>query len=832
MRKNKKTKDLNYLIITLICLLLILSIIPYNSIFGSTIDWNTQHTVFPDYFRKLFYNTKNFFPNFAISIGAGQNIYNFSYYGLYNPLLLISFFLPFISMKTYVIFINIIIFIATSLLTYYFFKTKTSKNIAFITTMLLTLSAPVLYHLHKHFMFVNYYPFLLLALIGVDKYLTEKKISLVTFSIFMIIMISYYYSIPSILVICIYAVYRYLELNPNYKIKNMLKTGLIFLIPIVIAITSASLLLLPTYYTLKQGRTVEVDSNSIMLLSRLIPKFNIDAYLYDNYSIGLTVISVISIVILLLSNKKHNQFLSIVLLILINIPLVVYLLNGNLYFRNKVFIPFIILVLIAISNLLEQLLKKDISLKTLILISTTIIILSLIFKYNNPLIYIDLISFNIFTYLFYKKKIKNNIYIILLLIAPTITFFISNTSDSYVKESTVNNNISTEIKQVLKDEKDIVRFNNLDDTLDTINYIYDPNYNQSSVYSSISNKLYKDFYTNVFKSALSYRNNLMLAQNNDILFQTFMGIKYIYSKNSVPSGYKKISKNLYKNENVLPVFYGTNKITNEEEFDKLTYPDNIEKLLSGVVVKDKTNFKNQVIAKKSNTTYQINKISNLTITKEEDYLQINSKKNGKIELTLDETLSSNDILIINLPLLNEQSCKKGDLRITVNSISNVKTCDTWTYKNNNNIFHYVLSSNSGIDKLTIKFNKGTYKIGDIETYKIKYKNIEKVIDKQSIFVVDKNKSNGDNINGTINMKESGYFVTSIPYDEGFTIKVDNKIVEKQIVNKAFLGFKLDKGNHKIEINYRAPYQRIGLILSIVGVITFTLILIYEKRSSK
>ena len=82
------------------------------------------------------------------------------------------------------------------------------------------------------------------------------------------------------------------------------------------------------------------------------------------------------------------------------------------------------------------------------------------------------------------------------------------------------------------------------------------------------------------------------------------------------------------------------------------------------------------------------------------------------------------------------------------------------------------------------------------------------------------------------MKESGYFVTSIPYDEGFTIKVDNKIVEKQIVNKAFLGFKLDKGNHKIEINYRAPYQRIGLILSIIGVITFTIILIYEMRSSK
>ena len=61
MRKNKKTKDLNYLIITLICLLLILSIIPYNSIFGSTIDWNTQHTVFPIILENFFITQKTFF---------------------------------------------------------------------------------------------------------------------------------------------------------------------------------------------------------------------------------------------------------------------------------------------------------------------------------------------------------------------------------------------------------------------------------------------------------------------------------------------------------------------------------------------------------------------------------------------------------------------------------------------------------------------------------------------------------------------------------------------------------------------------------------------------
>ena len=52
---------------------------------GSEVDWLGQHSVFPDYFRKLFYETKTLFPQFAAELGGGQNIYNFAYYGLFNP---------------------------------------------------------------------------------------------------------------------------------------------------------------------------------------------------------------------------------------------------------------------------------------------------------------------------------------------------------------------------------------------------------------------------------------------------------------------------------------------------------------------------------------------------------------------------------------------------------------------------------------------------------------------------------------------------------------------------------------------------------------------------
>lgn len=827
-KKRKKGFDSNYLILVLLSILLIFLVIPDNSIFGSSIDWSTQHIIFPDYFRKLFYKTLNLFPSFALSIGAGQNIYNFSYYGFLSPLLLVSYLLPFISMKDYIIVLNCLIFISIGLLAYYFFKSKTTNRIAFLTSLFIIFSAPILYHLHKHFMFVNYIPFLFLALIGVDKYLEKGKMSLVAFSIFMIIMTSYYYSIPSILVICIYAVYRYLELNEDFKLQDFLKKGSLFLIPIIIAIVSAAILLLPTFYTLKTGRTKIPNTSNMLLLTRLIPKFNVDAYLYDNYSMGLTIISVLSLIFGLLSKKKSNMVLSIILIVLSNIPIVVYLLNGNLYFRNKVFIPFIPLVCILLYQFLDALLSKKVSSKKLLITSGLIALLSLITRYNNPSIYLDLLLLNIVVYLYNTSKVKERFTIFLLLLSQVITFNISNYNDTYMPKTDQNIDLTNNISKILSQEKDIVRFNNLNNTLQNINKIYEIGYNQNSVYSSVSNPLYKDFYKNTFKNALSYRNNLMLAQNNDILFQTFMGIKYIYSEDQVPIGYEKIAKNFYKNDNVLPIFYGTNKITNEEEFSKLAYPDNIEKLLSGVVTKDKTNFTKSKITRKIDLETTIATQENLTIKHKKDYILINSKKNGKLILNLSQPLKD-DILIINVQLLNEQSCKQGDLRITINNISNVKTCKTWTYKNNNNVFHYVLSSNNDLNSLVIKFNKGTYKIGNIETYKLNYKNISKVIDKQSTFIVNKEKSLGDNIEGTITMKSSGYFVTSIPYDDGFKVFVDDKLVEKEIVNKSFLGFKLKEGNHNIKITYKSPLQQEGLLLSCIGLLGFISLLIIERR---
>lgn len=827
-----KKIDRNYLIILIFCLFALFISIPENCIFGSAVDWVSQHVVFPKYFRNLFYQTGNLFPNFSLSLGAGQNIYNFSYYGLLNPLIILSYLFPFIDMTNYIIILNTLLYIIFGFIMYYFLKDKFKKDVSLLTTIVVLCASPIVYHFHKHFMFVDYLPFLVLGLIGTDKYFKNKNSNLIIISVFLIIMISYYYSVFSILVLCIYALYKYLEKTKKVTIRSLITEAFKYLFPIFIGILMSGILLFPTIYVLKTGRVNNIETFDLMKL--LIPKFNIEALLYNNYSLGLTAISILSLLYLFFSNKKEDKYLVYIILLIVNIPIFIYLLNGMLYFRNKVLIPFIPIFGIIIAKFITQIFNKKIDMLKIVVISVIIISVSLLCKNEYISFYFDTLLI-IFVIYFYIKNYTNKILLsIIISLVPIITLLISNNNEVYLKGNYFvkeKDNIKREIKKVLKNEDDIVRFNNLDDTLRNINEIYISNYNQNSLYSSVSNNLYKDFYKEVFHVPLSYRNNLVLSQNNDILFQMFMGVKYIYSDSIVPVGYKKIDDHIYINNNVLPVFYGNSSLTSDKIFNKLSYPYNISTLLNSTIIKGKstkdvTNTINEIELNK-----EILEQKNIIITEKDNYIKIKSKDKGKLILKLNDNLN-NDILIISFKLKNTPSCDVGDASITINGITNVLTCKEWIYKNKNKTFNYVLSSNNNLDRLNIEFKKNTYNIKDIKVYKLKYNDLVNLKDDLSLFIVDKKKSTDEDINGYIDMKNDGYFVTSIPYDKGFKVYVDRKKVDKEIVNKAFLGFKLKKGRHYIRIKYQSPLFTYGVIASIIGWILFLGVAIYNKKFYK
>lgn len=165
--------------------------------------------------------------------------------------------------------------------------------------------------------------------------------------------------------------------------------------------------------------------------------------------------------------------------------------------------------------------------------------------------------------------------------------------------------------------------------------------------------------------------------------------------------------------------------------------------------------------------------------------------------------------------------------VWLNKIESINNCHLYENKYHSSI-GYVLDKNSA----NIDFNKSKKEILN-ELIKINT-NIENVVKDNNIdldkweevypklfdelFVVDKMKNNI--ISGTINVKADSLFMSSIPYDESWNIKVDGIKINNINSIKYFLSFPIDKGNHFIEMVYLPKGLIGGTILSLIGISLF------------
>lgn len=538
-----KVKD-RYVFLLLALVMIIVLFVPLGSgnIYGSMTDWVMQHTVFPDYFRTLFYSTGDLTPNLALNLGAGQNAYYFSYNGLLNPIYLLSYLFPFIKMIDYIMIVSILIVIVSAFLIYkWLINNKVNKEIAVIASILFLLMN-AFFHAHRHLMFINYMPFLIMGLIGIDKHFKSKKSGLYIIGVFLMIMTSYYYSVGGLLCLVIYGVYKYIQINETKGIKSFLIDGFKFLMPMFIGITMSFVLLIPTIYAIVASR---VQSQNMIDLSTLFtPNFNFNGLLYDNYGIGFTVIALIALIYLVLHSRKENRFLSSSLLIVLIIPIFMYILNGMLYLRGKVLIPMSPLFIILISTFLMELKAKKVRLINYGIVILTIVLMALIFRYKFLPFYLDLLvtSISIIIYLTRNKKIWLYISLITIALVSNISF---NKTDNYVKRSVYkeikSNDISKLVNDINKQDSSFYRMADLlDETSLTVNKVYNADYYQTSIYASTFNKHYKVFFDDIFNNAIPYRNSMLTASTNNIIFETLMGIKYIVGEDTnIPIGDRK-----------------------------------------------------------------------------------------------------------------------------------------------------------------------------------------------------------------------------------------------------------------------------------------------------
>ena len=826
---NKKDK-LNLIIMTVIFCLIIIFILRNGNLYGSILDWNTQHSVIPEYFRSLFYKTLNIFPDFALNLGSGQNIYNYSYYGLFNPVIVLSYFLPFISMKSYIQISSILLVYSSVILFYYFLRrNKVNENVSLLSSVVFLTASPLLFHSHRHIMFMNYMPFLILALIGVDKYFEKDNSKLLCISTVLIILMSYYYSIPAIISIVIYGVYKYIKLNKKITVKSFFKDGFRFLIPIMIAILISCILLVPTFYAILIGRLPN-DIN-ISLSDLLVPRINVKYLMYNAYGVGLTSISLLALINLFFDKKRENRFLLICLSSLIIFPIINYLLNGTMYIDAKVLIPFLPLYTLVISYMFDKISTKKIDFRKLVIASLAVLFLIYVGKssYGNYF-YIDFI-FSLTLIIIATKTNTKYLFKVLTIVLLVIYSCAGNSKDTLVSRKDINSseNVNQEklIKKIPKGYDHTTLYNL---KLENVNNIYG-NLNMYSdyLYSSTGNANYNLFMFDTFEVPMQSRNRLIISANKDLMYLMFSNNRYFIGDNVDISGYKEIDKigntKIYENTDVLPFMYVSYNYYSKTDFSKKSFPYNNEILLNNVVVNEKTNNEFKTSIKETFIRQSDIKYMDPSIINNGDRITV-KKDNSRMLIDIPE-VARNKILFVSFNL-EPQSCKVGDLLVNINGNTNKLTCREWKYYNGNTTFNYVISGDTS-NKVEVTFSKGIYKIDNLKIYYMDYNDIKDINKKVTKVDID-SKTKGDKIYASVETEKDGYFVTTLPYDKGFTIKVDNKKIDYEKVNTAYVGFKISKGKHNIVIEYKAPFKIIGLIMSFIGIIVY--ILFYHKNLIK
>ena len=856
-------------------------------VFGAKVDWISQHSVIPDYFRKQFYATGKLFPEFAMNLGGGQNIYNYSYYGLYSPLFLLSYALPFVKMSTYVIVMEIVCLMASVLLLYLWLCRKGFGGaISFMTAVVFLLTGPMICQSYSQIMFVNYMPFLILALLGVDRYFEKGRSGLLAVGTFLMIMTSFYFSIGGMLALVIYGIHCYgrnlEEKNERVTVKGFLGEGVRFLLPVIIAILASGVLLVPTALALigrssgeTSGSSATAESLSVLLASGNVkkilkglffPQIRLTGVFYSPYGLGFGTLMLTVLVATMFRRKWSDCVMAWLVAIVAGVPVFVYILNGGLYLRDKALIPLIPLFGYMLAMYLKRMGQKEFSWSGCVPYVATMLLIYIernqegvehlwrLLMIESQIMFGCYLAAGMIKEICQNRNITTRMKIwggraTALLLAGSMAVFLAVFDNQYAEEKqemldttfyeqVTDSKIGDAVQKATREAKKdggfyrTAQLGNDDENAANLNRVWNIDQNISSIYSSSYNKAYQNFRKDTFGLEQPYRNFLMQSEESNPIYERFMGEKYIVTKSEMKDCNlleKSGEWNIYENENAAPIIYGTSQLMGEKEYKKLEYPYNQITLLKKAVVPESAAENNmETVDYLHNVALQFGK--NSCISEADGGYHISAKKDTKVKAEIvneTKTDAGNRVLLLRFKVKNLRPSK--DLTIWINGDRNKLSAKQRVYYNNNTTFTYAVALDSDENQIDVTFSKGKYDLSDVEAYVETLPGTDLY---ESEFQKNDTKTKGNVIAGNLTMQKDGYLITSIPYDSGFKIQVDGKNVKSEKVNTAFLGCKMKAGEHDVSITYHAPGLAAGKMMSLVGIIGFLILEFVERRKVK
>ena len=852
----------------LLFIILITAVIPDGYVYGSNTDWLSQHVTLAETIRNACLEQHTLLPSW-IGLGGGSNGYQFAYYGFLRPDILIGCLLPQIPMVDIIIGYMTAVYLCSVLLVYIWLRAeRISPLLAWLGSMLF-MTAGCLFHMHRQIMFVNYLPFLLLAFLCIRK----QRYKWLPLCLLLICLSSFYFSISAFAAV---GWYWYRTEGKRFWRGSFLKR---YIPAAALAAAMAAALLLPTALVLLEHSRLGANAGLLKLLELFGPNPVFNNILFNEYGMGLTLICFYAI----LAGLKIKNFRqdSILFLLFGMFGIFSYILNGTLYTRPKILIPFMPLVILHCvryaeicrktagpvrvpepdSRYPEQAPIYGMQLPPLWPFAVMLPVSLLWFSQEQfPWILLELaILFCLCLAIRLRQKYARPSFVaasgwltaVLLLISPVGMYLTTAGTEDWVKGSEISPGYTA-------DELDQVQFDPLYHFDSLLSPLVDGNelnthLHRSTMYSSVTNGEYSELYYDILMTPVRINNRVALLTSDNPFMLNLLGVRYLETTaGHIPAGYEPILKSgenvIVENPDVLPSVYFTDDTVSQEWFDTLDPMQKLDIITRKTVVEDSSREGSQDSLTGSSQSSSQNgaaggSVGNnmrpyspeLSQTDLPEGLDINRTDSGweiraEKECTLTLDIGNPQPGGIVLCQFKVENLTTQAVVIDINNIRNKLSGMFAPYPNGNDQFHYQFSADSstGVDRLEITFSKGHYRLNDIQWYLYD----QSLLNEKNYAPLTADQSTGSGSTGimdtkyTITAENNGYLATSIPMQNGLEILVDGKPSDLVRVNQAFAGTYLEKGEHTIEFCFSPPGKTAGCAVSTAASIGYVVYLLY------
>lgn len=877
------------LIAVFVCLIGL--ILPKGCFYGSTTDWYNQHVTLAETIRKVCLQEKTLAPAW-MTLGGGSNGFQFAYYGYYRPDIILGCLLPQVPMAFLIPLYALGCYLAAVLLMEYWLRLEgLSPFLSFFGSMLFLL-AGCFFQTHRQIMFVNYLPFLLLALI----FLKKRRFALMSVSLTLVYLHSFYYAIACLAVIGWFAI-GMLRRGDNSGRKKLLFQGVV---SVFLSVGMAMMLLLPTFLAILEHR--HSGEKATTLADLVMP--NAQNLLYSPYGMGLTILCAYLLLVGLTIREVRWQCALLLAGSLLGVAS--YILNATLYARGKILIPFVPVVILYCMKIFQKIRCGEVRWQFW---PFALLVLGILTQRTETWfvgILLDLtalfviavmdLSWRKLTGTMGTERISTKetglVRYLPLFVMPFLIYlcvaagegwqgipnedasqlsgsrsaalvnFLMGTEEEEARDSSASTENSADQKQ--KDDQNknadqtqeeenfteeelqticgnkLYRCDKLTDTKTECNALQFYGQQSANMYSSMTNPLYQKFYYNVVKMPIQINNRTALLEERNPLFAQLMSERYILTtENKMPSGYSALlQKGKYviaENPNVLPIAYTTSDLISEEQFDSLSDTEKMSALSRYSVAKDTSENKAEVSEMKQISLPSLDS-EEVSVTGD---VQIKTLKNGYriqagegggvLRIPLDSNMK-NGTLYFRFKVKNHT---EQAVIISANGRKNKLSGSTAPYPNENDCFSYMLKEKGNDKYISLKLSAGMYDLIDVECYRLPT-NLFGKKQVSSMKLLPEEQWEADSIlTGTVSAESDGYFVTSIPMQNGLKLYVDGRETKLEMVNTAFAGAKISAGFHSVDLKFEAPGQKYGKMASLLSVVLFAIwaagTVLYKKK---